>query len=46
MLAALKVSHFEQLNSEFFAILSTRFHYFKIDYLIKRIGICYSKCLC
>ena len=38
-LSALKHSHLEQLNSEFFAYLSTRFSTLKIDHLIKRIGI-------
>ena len=38
-LSALKNSHLEQLNSEFFALLSTRFSTLKIDHLIKRIGI-------
>ena len=38
-LAALKNSHLERLNSEFFALLSTRFSILKIDHLIKRIGI-------
>ncbi|ATC81021.1 hypothetical protein PAGA_a0458 [Pseudoalteromonas agarivorans DSM 14585] len=38
-LSALKNSHLEQLNSEFFAWLSTRFSSLKIDYLIKRISI-------
>ena len=38
-LSALKNSHLEQLNSEFFALLSTRFSILKIDHLIKRIGI-------
>ncbi|ASM51076.1 hypothetical protein PESP_a3228 [Pseudoalteromonas espejiana DSM 9414] len=38
-LSALKNSHIEQLNSEFFALLSTRFSILKIDHLIKRVGI-------
>ncbi|KAA1154204.1 hypothetical protein EU509_13595 [Pseudoalteromonas fuliginea] len=38
-LKALKISDIEQLNNEIFALLSTRFSYFKIDHLIKRIGI-------
>ncbi|HDZ31336.1 MAG TPA: hypothetical protein ENH67_00375 [Pseudoalteromonas sp.] len=38
-LPALKKSHLEQLNSEFFAWLSTRFSSLKIAHLIKRIGI-------
>ncbi|ASM50936.1 hypothetical protein PESP_a3067 [Pseudoalteromonas espejiana DSM 9414] len=38
-LSALKNSHLEQLSSEFFALLSTRFSILKIDYLIMRIGI-------
>ncbi|TMS65376.1 hypothetical protein CWB68_04140 [Pseudoalteromonas sp. S979] len=38
-LSALKNSHLEQLNSEFFALLSTRFSILKIDYLLMRIGI-------
>ncbi|GAA81165.1 hypothetical protein P20495_3695 [Pseudoalteromonas sp. BSi20495] len=29
----------QELNNEIFALLSTRFSYFKIDHLIKRIGI-------
>ncbi|BBN81264.1 hypothetical protein PA25_12490 [Pseudoalteromonas sp. A25] len=37
--AALKISHLEQLNNEIFALLSTRFSCFKIDHLVKRIGI-------
>ncbi len=38
-LSALKNSHLEQLNSEFFVYLSTRFYTLKIDHLITRIGI-------
>ncbi|TMP04081.1 hypothetical protein CWC11_11830 [Pseudoalteromonas sp. S3178] len=38
-LSALKNSHLEQLNSEFFALLSTRLSVLKIDHLIMRIGI-------
>ena len=38
-LPALKNSHLEQLNSEFFALLSTRLSILKIDHLIMRIGI-------
>ncbi|TMO78417.1 hypothetical protein CWC16_16220 [Pseudoalteromonas sp. S3776] len=38
-LSALKNSHLEQLNSEFFALLSIRFSILKIDHLIIRIGI-------
>ncbi|ASM52053.1 hypothetical protein PESP_b0503 [Pseudoalteromonas espejiana DSM 9414] len=38
-LSALKNSHLEQLNSEFFALLLTRFSILKIDHLIMRIGI-------
>ncbi len=38
-LSALKNSHLEQLNSDFFALLSTRFFILKIDHLIMRIGI-------
>jgi len=38
-LSALKNSHLEQLNSEFFALLSTRLSILKIDHLIMRIGI-------
>ncbi|TGE76382.1 hypothetical protein C7Y70_19225 [Pseudoalteromonas sp. KS88] len=38
-LPELKNSHLEQLNSEFFALLSTRFSTLKIAHLIKRIGI-------
>ncbi|TMO79949.1 hypothetical protein CWC16_10130 [Pseudoalteromonas sp. S3776] len=38
-LSALKNSHLEQLNSEFFALLSTRFSILKIDHLLMRIGI-------
>ncbi|MBE0382220.1 hypothetical protein PCARR_a0511 [Pseudoalteromonas carrageenovora IAM 12662] len=38
-LSALKNSHLEQLNSEFFALLSTRLSALKIDHLIMRIGI-------
>ncbi|TMP12557.1 hypothetical protein CWC11_00250 [Pseudoalteromonas sp. S3178] len=40
-LSALKNSHLEQLNSEFFALLSTRLSALKIDHLIMRIGITY-----
>ncbi len=38
-LSALKNSHLEQLNSEFFALLSTRLSILKIDHLIMRTGI-------
>ncbi|AZN33127.1 hypothetical protein EJ103_10435 [Pseudoalteromonas sp. Xi13] len=38
-LSALKNSHLEQLSSEFFALLSTRFSILKIDHLLMRIGI-------
>ncbi|TMO21360.1 hypothetical protein CWC30_14715 [Pseudoalteromonas sp. S4741] len=38
-LFALKNSHLEQLNSEFFALLLTRLSILKIDHLIMRIGI-------
>ncbi|TMO71176.1 hypothetical protein CWC17_17415 [Pseudoalteromonas sp. S3785] len=38
-LSALKNSHLEQLNSEFFALLSTCLSILKIDHLIMRIGI-------
>jgi len=38
-LSALKNSHLEQPNSEFFALLSTRLSALKIDHLIMRIGI-------
>ncbi|TMP04461.1 hypothetical protein CWC11_11520 [Pseudoalteromonas sp. S3178] len=38
-LSALKNSHLEQLNSDFFALLSTRLAILKIDHLIMRIGI-------
>ncbi|AZN35007.1 hypothetical protein EJ103_18725 [Pseudoalteromonas sp. Xi13] len=38
-LSALKNSHLEQLNSEFFALLSSRLPILKIDHLIMRIGI-------
>ncbi len=43
-LSALKNSHLEQLNSEFFALLSTRLSILKIDYLIMRIGIKKPRC--
>jgi len=39
MIAALKISHLEQLNNEIFAWLPTRFSCLKIDHLVKRIGI-------
>ncbi|TLX48546.1 hypothetical protein C1E24_03595 [Pseudoalteromonas phenolica] len=39
MIAALKISHLEQLNNEIFALLPTRFSCLKIDHLVKRIGI-------
>jgi len=39
MIAALKVSHLEQLNNEIFALLPTRFSCLKIDHLVKRFGI-------
>jgi hypothetical protein len=39
MIAALKISHLEQLNNEIFALLSTRFSSLKIDHLVKQIGI-------
>ena len=39
MIAALKISHLEQLNNEIFALLPTRFSCLKIDYLVKRTGI-------
>jgi hypothetical protein len=39
MVAALKISHLEQLNNEIFALLPTRFSCLKIDHLVKRIGI-------
>ncbi|TMO08676.1 hypothetical protein CWB60_05430 [Pseudoalteromonas sp. S327] len=38
-LPALKSSHLEHLNSDFFAELSTRLSSLKVDHLIKRIGI-------
>ncbi|TMO71504.1 hypothetical protein CWC16_12680 [Pseudoalteromonas sp. S3776] len=38
-LSALKNSHLEQLDSEFFALLSTRLYILKIDHLIMRNGI-------
>ncbi len=38
-LSALKNSHLERLNSEFFALLSTRLSILKIDHLIMRTGI-------
>ncbi|TMO75680.1 hypothetical protein CWC16_16740 [Pseudoalteromonas sp. S3776] len=38
-LSALKNSHLEQLNSEFFALLSTRLSIPKIDHLLTRIGM-------
>ncbi|KPZ53833.1 hypothetical protein AN393_02608 [Pseudoalteromonas sp. P1-25] len=38
-LSALKNSHLEQLNSDFFALLSTRLSILKIDHLIMWIGI-------
>ncbi|TMO73772.1 hypothetical protein CWC16_15470 [Pseudoalteromonas sp. S3776] len=38
-LATLKISHLEQLNNKIFALLSTRFYYLKIDYLINQNGI-------
>ena len=43
MIAALKISHLEQLNNEIFALLPTRFSCLKIDYLVKRIGISIKK---
>ena len=39
MIAALKISHLEQLNNEIFALLPTRFSCLKIDHLVKQIGI-------
>ena len=42
-LPALKNSQLEQLNSEFFAWLPTRFSALKIDHLIKQIGITYKR---
>jgi hypothetical protein len=39
MKAALNISHLEQLNSEIFALLTTRFSCLKIDHLLKPIGI-------
>ena len=39
MVAALKISHLEQLNNEIFALLPTRFSSLKIDHLVKRVGI-------
>ena len=38
-LPALKSSHLEHLNSEFFAELSTPLSTLKVDHLIRRIGI-------
>ncbi|TMO76029.1 hypothetical protein CWC17_05025 [Pseudoalteromonas sp. S3785] len=38
-LSALKNSYLEQLNSEFFALLSTRLSILKIGHLIMRIDI-------
>ncbi|XQF93537.1 hypothetical protein ACOBV9_06800 [Pseudoalteromonas espejiana] len=38
-LPALKNSHLEQMNSEFFAKLSTRIFILKIDHLITRVAI-------
>jgi len=38
-LSALKNSYLERLNSEFFALLSTRLSALKIAHLIMRIGI-------
>ena len=35
----IKYPHLEQLNSEFFVLLSIRLSTLKIDHLIKRIGI-------
>jgi len=43
-LSALKNSHLEQLNSEFFALLSTRLSILKIDLLIMRFGIKKPRC--
>jgi len=43
-LSALKNSHLEQLNSEFFALLSTRLSILKIDHIIMRIGIIKPRC--
>ena len=45
MMAALKISHLEQLKNEIFtcidviAVLLTRFSGLKIDHLVKQIGI-------
>ncbi|RZQ54582.1 hypothetical protein C1E23_02815 [Pseudoalteromonas phenolica] len=39
MIAALKISHLEQLNNEIFALLPTRFSCLKIDHVVRRIGI-------
>jgi hypothetical protein len=44
-LPALKNSQLEQLNSDFFAWLSTRFSALKIDHLIKQIGIIPILCI-
>jgi len=45
-LSALKNSHLEQLNSDFFALLSTRLSILKIDHLIMRIGITIKLFMC
>ncbi|TMO70340.1 hypothetical protein CWC17_18665 [Pseudoalteromonas sp. S3785] len=45
-LSALKNSHLEQLNSKFFALLSTRLSILKIDHFIMRIGITFSASAC
>ena len=39
MVAALKISHLEQLNNEIFALLPTWFSCLKIDHLVKRVGV-------
>lgn len=41
-LTMLKISHLEQVNSKIFSLLSTRFSCFKIDHLIKQVGIGWS----
>ncbi len=39
MLASLKISHLEQLNSKIFALLLKLFPRFKIDHLLNTTGI-------
>ncbi|PHN89965.1 hypothetical protein CSC79_10465 [Pseudoalteromonas sp. 3D05] len=45
-LPALKNSHLEQLDSKFFALLSTFFSILKIEHLIKRIGLSFCLHMC